>query len=109
MITKKKISIESVEQVADIAVEISRLNEKFQELYKMLNQQERVLVGSVAVAVESPYAEVTQISFMGDESSVAGLIDRLTYIFRNRNQVPPNQWPKNIIHVDGDPTKKIIN
>lgn len=78
-----------VEAVVDLLRQIIEKSGYFQDFYKKLNRQERVVVGSLVVAIESPWGELSFVSFLGDEGQVSILINRLSHIFSNRQPVDP--------------------
>lgn len=96
---QKKIDETKVKFVVDLIQEVINKNEEYQHFYKTLNKQERVIAGSVFLAAESPYAELTNITFMGEEFHVTSLIDRMILVYKNRNAVP-NSTPMKPINAD---------
>ena len=96
-------------QISSSLVEMVNKSNQFQEDYKKLNKQERVLVGSLVIGIESPYQEIFNASFMGEGANVANLLETLFTIFRtNPKEVPPPQT-SNIRPVFDLPNKKKFN
>jgi len=59
---------------------------EFNELYKQLNQQERALIGSLVISVESHWEVLDMNGFVGMDSTISHLINKVVSQFNQYMQ-----------------------